>query len=103
MSLNIHSISPSKVIRGEGAWAKSIESINSLCKKPLIIGRSASTKELRISFEKDLLFKGIQVISFDLDNDCCELDVKRHINSQKRIIVMGLLLQEEAKFLMQAN
>ncbi len=76
MSLNIHSISPLKVVRGEGAWIKSIESIAKLCKRPLIIGRSNSTKKLRTSFENDLLLKGIKTISFELNHDCCELDIK---------------------------
>ena len=77
MSLNIHNISPSKVIRGEGAWIKSIDSITKLCKKPLILGRSNSTKKLRDSFENDLLLKGVKVISFELDNDCCEIDIQK--------------------------
>ncbi len=77
MSLNIHSISPSKVIRGEGAWSKSLESIAILCKRPLILGRSSSTKELRKSFKKDLLFQGVQAISLDLNHDCCESDIQK--------------------------
>jgi len=76
MSINIHSISPLKVVRGEGAWNQSIESITQLCKRPLIIGRSSSTKKSRTSFENDLLLKGIQAISFELDHDCCELDIQ---------------------------
>ena len=76
MYLNIHSISPSKVIRGEGAWLKSIESITHLCNRPLIIGRSESTKRLRNSLKSDLYAKGIQTISFDLEHDCCELDIQ---------------------------
>ena len=77
MSLNIHNISPSNVIRGEGAWHKSSELITKLCKKPLILGRSSSTKILRNSFKKDLLLKGIQALSLDLDYDCCELDIQK--------------------------
>ena len=76
MSLNIHSISPTKLIKGEGAWTKSIELIAKSCKRPLIIGRSISTKKLRTSFKNDLLLKGIQAITFDLDHDCCELDIQ---------------------------
>ena len=76
MSLNIHNISPSKVFRGEGAWTNSIEAITKSCKRPLIIGRSDSTKKLRTSFKNDLLIKGIQAISFDLVHDCCELDIQ---------------------------
>ena len=72
MSLNIHNISPLNVIRGEGAWNKSLESISKLCTKPIILGRSSSTKRLRTSFKKDLLLKGIQALSLDLHHDCCE-------------------------------
>ena len=77
MSINNHSISPSKVVRGEGAWIKSLDLITILCKRPLIIGRSCSTKKIRASFKKDLLLKGIQPISFELDHDCCELDIQK--------------------------
>ena len=76
MSINNHSISPSKVIRGERAWFKSLDLIIKLCKRPLIIGRTSSTKRIRTSFKKDLLLKGIQSISLELDHDCCELDIQ---------------------------
>ncbi|WP_269617247.1 iron-containing alcohol dehydrogenase family protein [Prochlorococcus marinus] len=76
MSINNHSISPSKIVRGDGAWIKSLDLIAKLCKRPLIIGRSSSTKRIRASFKKDLLLKGIQPISFELNHDCCELDVQ---------------------------
>ena len=72
MFINNHSISPSNVVRGEGAWADSLDLITQLCKRPLIIGRSSSTKKIRTAFKKDPLLKGIQSISFDLDHDCCE-------------------------------
>tara|TARA_Y100001968_G_scaffold235053_1_gene218196 strand:+ start:101 stop:1213 length:1113 start_codon:yes stop_codon:yes gene_type:complete len=76
MYINNHSISPLKVIRGEGAWIKSIDLVIQLCKRPLIIGRSNSTKEIRSSFKKDLILKGIKPFSFDLNHDCCELDIQ---------------------------
>ena len=76
MFINNHCIAPSKVVRGQGAWFKSIDLLAKLCKRPLIIGRSRSTKEIRASFKKDLLLKGLQPLSFELDHDCCELDIK---------------------------
>ncbi len=76
MSVIDHCISPSKVVRGEGAWNNSLDLITKLSKKPLIIGRSSSTKKIRTSFKKDLLSKGIQTISLDLNHDCCELDIQ---------------------------
>ena len=76
MSINNHSISPSKVVRGENAWIKSIDLVTQLCKRPLLIGRSSSTKGIRNSFKKDLLLRGIQSFFFELEHDCCELDIK---------------------------
>ena len=76
MSINNHRISPSKVIRGEGAWINSLDLVTKLCKRPLLIGRSSSTKKIRASFKKDLLSIGIQTISLELNHDCCELDIQ---------------------------
>ena len=72
-----HTISPLKVVRGEGAWTKSLDLITKLCKRPLIIGKSSCTKKIRTSFKKDLLSKGIHPISLELDHDCCELDIQK--------------------------
>ena len=77
MFITNHSISPSKVVRGEGAWKESLDLLTNLCQRPLIIGRSEVTKKIRASFKKDLLLKGIQSISLDLDHDCCELDIQK--------------------------
>ncbi len=77
MPLKIHSISPLKVVRGEGAWIKSLEDIKKLSKRPLIIGRSFSTKKIRTSFCNDLLLKGVKAFSFDLNHDCCEIDIQK--------------------------
>ena len=99
MSLNIHRISPSKVIRGENAWNKSIDSIIKLCKKPLILGRSSSTKKLRNTFERDLLSNGIEVMSFDLSHDCCELDVKNVCQFSKKHSCDGIVAAGGGKVL----
>ncbi len=77
MSINNHNISPSKVVRGDRAWVESLDLITKLCKRPLILGRSSSTKKTRASFKKDLLSKGIQPISLELSHDCCELDIQK--------------------------
>tara|TARA_Y100000766_G_scaffold91971_1_gene78336 strand:+ start:922 stop:2034 length:1113 start_codon:yes stop_codon:yes gene_type:complete len=76
MSINNHCISPSMVIRGKKAWSKSLDLVTQLCKRPLIIGRSNSTKKIRTSFKKDLILKGIQPYFLDLNHDCCEIDIK---------------------------
>ena len=99
MYLNIHSISPSKVVRGEGAWTKSIESITKLCKRPLIIGRSNSTKTLRTSFKNDLLSEGIQAMSFKLDHDCCESDIQNAYQFSKENNCDGIIAAGGGKVL----
>ena len=99
MSLNIHSISPSKVVRGKGAWDKSIESITKLCKRPLIIGRSSSTKKIRTSFKADLRSKEIQAISFELNHDCCELDIQNACQFSKRNNCDGIIAAGGGKVL----
>ncbi len=99
MSLNIHSISPLKVVRGEGAWIKSIKSIIKLCKKPLIIGRSCTTRSLRESFENDLCINGIKPISFELDYDCCELDIQNACQLSKNNNCDGIIAAGGGKVL----
>ena len=99
MSLNIHSISPSKVVRGKGAWDKSIESITKLCKRPLILGRSNSTKKLRISFLNDLISKGIHAFSFELEHDCCELDIQNAYQFSKENNCDGIIAAGGGKVL----
>ncbi len=91
MSLDIHKISPLKVVRGNGAWDKSIELITKLCKRPLIIGRSNSTKKLRTSIKSDLILKGIQANSFELDHDCCELDIQNAYKFSKNNNCDGII------------
>ena len=99
MSINIHTISPSKIVRGEGAWNNSIELITKLCKRPLLIGRSSSTKKLRTSFENDLVFKGIEAISFDLDHDCCDLDIQNAYKFSKKNNCDGIIAAGGGKVL----
>ncbi len=99
MSINNQSISPLKVIRGEGAWIKSLESITKLSKRPLIIGRSSATNKLRTSFKNDLLLKGIQATSFDLNHDCCELDIQNAYQFSKKINCDGIIAAGGGKVL----
>ena len=99
MSLNIHNISPLKVVRGNNAWSKSIETIIKLCKKPLIIGRSNATRKLRKSFENDLLLKGIQPLSFELNHDCCESDIQEAYKYSKTNNCDGIIAAGGGKVL----
>jgi len=99
MSLNTHRISPLEVVRGDGAWENSIKSITKLCQRPLIIGRSNSTKNIRDSFKNDLLLEGIQPKSFELDHDCCELDIKNAYQFSKRNNCDGIIAAGGGKVL----
>ena len=99
MSPNIHNISPLKIVRGEGAWKRSIEDITKLCNRPLIVGRSNSTKAIRTSFKKDLHLNGIQAISFDLEHDCCELDIHNAYQFSKKNNCDGIIAAGGGKVL----
>ncbi len=74
---NLHRIAPEKLIRGERAWQEAKEFIPSLCKRPLLLGRSKSTSETRKSISLELNSIGLNVIQEELKYDCCEDDLKR--------------------------
>tara|TARA_B100000214_G_scaffold372475_1_gene350796 strand:+ start:68 stop:1186 length:1119 start_codon:yes stop_codon:yes gene_type:complete len=99
MSINIHSISPSKVVRGNEAWNKSQDEIIKLCKRPLIIGRSAFTRKIRTTFKNDLLKQGIQSFSFELKHDCCELDINKATLISKKHNCDGIIAAGGGKVL----
>ena len=50
----MQSISPETIFRGENAWRKSLPHITKLTKRPLILGRSTYTKNLRNKIYDDL-------------------------------------------------
>ncbi len=99
MSISIHKISPLKVIRGEKAWSRSIKLIANLCKKPLIIGRSTSTKKIRSTLKNDLITNNINALSFELDHDCCELDIQNASQFSKRNNCDGIIAAGGGKVL----
>ena len=72
-----HSIAPAAVLRGEGAWAESLPQIKALCSRPLVLGRSSSTAELRQHLTADLESVGLAPTDAQLQFDCCELDLAR--------------------------
>ena len=53
-----HSISPRKVLRGEEAWEEGKELIPSICKSPILIGRSNKTRNIRNHIKVELFKKG---------------------------------------------
>ena len=53
-SISSHSIAPASVLRGDGAWDEALPQIKSLCSRPLVLGRSASTADQRHRLVSDL-------------------------------------------------
>ncbi len=74
---HLHRIAPEKVIRGEKAWLEAKSVIPSICQKPLLLGRSKCTKEIRNTLSSELNLIGLNVIQEELEYDCCEIDLKR--------------------------
>ena len=72
----LHSISPELVLRGEKAWEEGQQFIPSISDSPILIGRSAATRNIRNHIKDSLSRLGIKVISTELKYDCCELDLK---------------------------
>ena len=70
-------ISPEKIFRGKDAWLKAIPEIKKFCKRPLILGRSLSTNNLRQNIYKDLVENNLDVYTSNLEFDCCFEDLKR--------------------------
>tara|TARA_Y100001968_G_scaffold330294_1_gene381737 strand:+ start:5382 stop:6512 length:1131 start_codon:yes stop_codon:yes gene_type:complete len=72
-----HSISPSKVIRGEKAWINGKELVPLITKRPLFLGRSFSTRKIRLDLIEDLKNKNLNAIPAELEYDCCQKDLDR--------------------------
>ena len=71
------SIAPKRVLRGENAWEEGKRIIPSICKKPLLLGRSITTKNIRDFIYSELTQNCLNPISSELKHDCCELDLAR--------------------------
>ena len=72
-----HSIAPAKVVRGERAWEENHQLIASICRSPLLLGRSKATAELRQGLLSNLKSLGLNTVSAELKHDCCEMDLNR--------------------------
>ncbi len=75
----LHKISPQRVYRGENSWLEGKANIKNFYSKPLLLGRSQATKKIRDSLALDLIEMGLNVVSAELDFDCCERDIKKII------------------------
>ena len=74
--LQQHAISPAAVLRGPGAWPQALGAIANLCRRPLLLGRSEATAELRVGLADDLRAAGLQPQFCELRHDCCEEDLQ---------------------------
>ena len=76
-NISTNLISPLKVIRGEGALNQGAKTIPNISRRPILIGRSEWTKELRHSIKTEIEKEGVIVTGLDLEFDCCEIDLNR--------------------------
>ena len=72
-----HVIAPAQVLRGDGAWAQALPLIPLLGRRPLLLGRSAATAQLRHNLRSDLEAQGLAVYDARLEHDCCWSDLRR--------------------------
>jgi glycerol dehydrogenase-like iron-containing ADH family enzyme len=75
-SHQLHAISPACVLRGEHAWREAFAILPSLCRKPLLLGRSSATIPLRAALAGDLATAGLSPHPAELRHDCCEEDLQ---------------------------
>ncbi|WP_320674838.1 iron-containing alcohol dehydrogenase [Prochlorococcus sp. MIT 1341] len=78
-----NNIAPNVVFRGEGAWVEGRKIIPDLCRRPLFIGRSQDTFDLRNNLFEDLRGMCLEPFFAELENDCCEEDLSLLENIMK--------------------
>jgi len=74
--LTLHTIAPAQVLRGEGAWGRSIGVIRSQLARPLWLGRSLVVTPLGQQLAADLEAAGMALVPGRLAHDCCEEDLE---------------------------
>ena len=72
-----HAIAPKLVLRGTRVWPRALPVIAGLGRRPLLLGRSASTLPLRRDLRERLQGEGLTVQAAELRQDCCEDDLQR--------------------------
>ncbi len=70
-------ISPEKIFRGNDAWKNALPEIKKISKRPLLLGRSLSTKNIRLKIFKDLQEDDFHLFTSNLQFDCCYEDLER--------------------------
>ena len=73
----MQSISPEIIFRGNDAWGKALPQITKLSRRPLILGRSINTYNLRNKISIDLKKYNLNICSANLQFDCCYEDISR--------------------------
>ena len=73
----MQSISPEIIFRGDSAWIKSLPQIAKLTQRPLLLGRSLATNNLRKKIYSDLEKENLNVQEANLQFDCCMEDLNR--------------------------
>ena len=71
-----HAIAPAVVLRGRGAWREARPTVAALGRRPLLLGRSPATRELRAELARDLQACGVEPEMAELQHDCCESDLE---------------------------
>ena len=72
-----HLIGPSKIYKGKNSWQESLREISQTIKRPLVLGRSEATKNIRFKIVNDLKNVCSTVFCSDLNFDCCYEDLNR--------------------------
>ena len=73
----MQSISPETIFRGKDAWVRALPEVIKLTKRPLILGRSVITNNIRDKIFRDLKNSNLHVESAKLQFDCCHEDISR--------------------------
>ena len=73
----MQSISPEIIFRGNDAWEESLPQITKLTKRPLILGKSKYTHNLRNKIFLDLKNHNVYANNANLHFDCCDEDISR--------------------------
>ncbi len=77
----MQSISPENIFRGNDAWKNALSQIKNISKRPLLLGRSLSTKNIRQKIFKDLQDDDFHIFTSSLQFDCCYEDLERIENT----------------------
>ena len=73
----MQSISPEILFRGKNAWENALPKISKLTQRPLVLGRSFYTQNIRNKLVRDLSNRNLNVDSANLEFDCCYEDISR--------------------------